>query len=101
MTTGTIHERFGSGNATTRSIYVGPNSKLLAGVSSVATVGDDFSAALQFFALGGWRDLSIDLHGAGFVSFSDNLTGNVPAGTEVRMRVNGTYTDVDLFIITS
>lgn len=101
MTTGTIHERFASGDANTRTIHVGPGSKLLAGVSDIGTVGTGFTAVLEFFALGGWQPLSDTLNGAGFVTFSNDFTGNIPAGTEVRMRVTGTYTDVDLFIITS
>lgn len=100
MTAGTLHDRFASGPAATRSIHVGPNSKLVAGVSSIDT-NDSLGVQLQMYALGTWLPISEVLNKVGRVEIYSELVGNVPAGVEIRLNIFGTYTDVNVFIMTS
>ena len=103
MSAGTIQERFpgGGSEAFSRSIYVGENSKLIAGMAFVAS-NTSIELTLQMFALGGWITISFEpLTDVGIIRLPIGIEGNLPAGTEVRVRASGEYADADVFLMTS
>lgn len=100
MSAGTIQESFSSGDQTSQSIFVGPNSKLIAGVSAVGT-NTSLIVVARIRVAGTTINISGNLASEGLIDFFDGLYGNIPAGTEVELRITGTYSDVQVFLMTS
>ena len=101
MSSGSIHENFSVGPAQTRSLFVGPNSKFIAGCASVETAGSNFQVRAQINLLGRWLDISTSIGAAGLVKFPDDLEGNIPAGSELRLSLTGSFADASVFMLTS
>ncbi len=101
MSSGSIHENFSTGPAQTGSLFVGPNSKLIAGCASVGTAGSNFTVKAEINLLGSWLPISTSIGAAGLVKFPDDLEGNIPAGTELRLRLAGSFADASVFMLTS
>ncbi len=101
MSSGSIHENFSIGPAQTRSLFVGPNSKFIAGCASVGTSLGTFQVQAEINLLGSWLPISTSIGAPGLVKFPDDLEGNIPAGTELRLSLKGDFSDASVFMLTS
>ncbi len=101
MTASTLSKAFPSGDAETRSVFVGPQSKFVAGLAAVGSKGANFRVQAQIRIMDKWLDISLPIDSPGLVSFPNGLEGNLPAGAEMRVTVQGTYADATVFMMSS
>ncbi len=101
MSIGTIQESFANGPATTQSLFVGNNSKFVAGLASVESSAPGFAVGVEMRVLGTWLQISTNVIAPGLVVFPPALEGNIPAGTELRISITGGYTNASVFMMTS
>ncbi len=101
MTASTLSKTFTSGDAETRSVFVGPQSKFVAGLATAGSTGTNFLVRAQIRIMDQWLDISRPIDSPGLVSFPNGLEGNLPAGAEMRVTVRGTYADATVFMMSS